>query len=118
MNLIFVSSPQTEFAHERRELCYFVLTDPYLKQFFDVFLFEDLPANQRDPKRITEGRCRSARFTSDCLVRHTAHPTAKESPPPSGSMTFDTFGSLEELKLKVMQSLLCWQQDHNRRPLP
>ena len=27
MKLIFVSSPQTEFARERKELCYFVLTN-------------------------------------------------------------------------------------------
>jgi ATP-dependent DNA helicase RecG len=31
-------------------------------------------------------------------------------------VTYDTFGSLEELKRKVMQSLLYWQQDQNRRP--
>ena len=50
MNLIFISSPQSEFAKERKELCYFVLTDPYLKQYFDVFLFENLPANQQNPQ--------------------------------------------------------------------
>ena len=50
MNLIFVSSPQSELKYYRRELCYFILTDPYLKQYFDVFLFENLPANQRNPE--------------------------------------------------------------------
>jgi predicted HTH transcriptional regulator len=29
-----------------------VLTDPYLKQYFDVFLFEILPANQQNPQRF------------------------------------------------------------------
>lgn len=50
MNLIFVSSPQSEFRRIRKELCYFILTDPYLKQYFDVFLFENLPANQQNPE--------------------------------------------------------------------
>ena len=52
MKLIFVSSPQNEFANVRRELCYFILTDPYLKQYFDVFLFENLPANERNPQNV------------------------------------------------------------------
>jgi ATP-dependent DNA helicase RecG len=46
---IFVSSPQTEFASVRRDLCYFILTDPYLKEYFDVFLFENLPASAQSP---------------------------------------------------------------------
>lgn len=48
MNLIFVSSPQIEFSRFRKDLCFFILTDPYLKQYFDVFLFENLPANQQN----------------------------------------------------------------------
>ncbi len=50
MNLIFVSSPQSEFEIERKEICYFILTDPYLKQYFDVFLFENLPACEQNPQ--------------------------------------------------------------------
>src|SRR3972149_1665279 len=50
MNLIFVSSPQKEFKHIRKKLCYFILTDLYLKQYFDVFLFENFPANKRNPR--------------------------------------------------------------------
>lgn len=50
MNLIFVSSPQTEFKRYRKELCYFIRTDPYLGEYFNVFLFENLPANERNPQ--------------------------------------------------------------------
>lgn len=50
MHLIFVSSPQTEFKHYRKELCYFIRTDPYLSAYFNIFLFENLPANERNPQ--------------------------------------------------------------------
>lgn len=41
---IFISSVQKELAAERRALKDFVLADPLLSRFFEVFLFEDLPA--------------------------------------------------------------------------
>jgi len=44
---IFVSSVQKEFAAERRAVRDFILHDPLLHRFFDVFLFEDVPASSR-----------------------------------------------------------------------
>ena len=44
---IFISSVQKEFATERRALKVFIHDDPLLRRFFDVFLFEDLPASSR-----------------------------------------------------------------------
>lgn len=44
---IFISSVQKELAAERRALKDFVHGDPLLRQFFEVFLFEDLPATDR-----------------------------------------------------------------------
>ena len=41
---IFVSSVQKELAEERRAVKAFVEGDALLRRFFDVFLFEDLPA--------------------------------------------------------------------------
>ena len=41
---IFISSVQKELAQERRAVKDFVRADPLLSRFFDVFLFEDLPA--------------------------------------------------------------------------
>jgi len=46
---VFVSSVQKEFAEERREISNYILNDPLLCRFFDVFLFEDLPASDRRP---------------------------------------------------------------------
>lgn len=43
--LIFVSSVQKELANERETIRDFVRGDALLGQYFDVFLFEDLPAN-------------------------------------------------------------------------
>jgi len=49
---IFVSSVQKELAAERRAIRDFVESDPLLRRFFAVFLFEDLPAADR---RADEG---------------------------------------------------------------
>lgn len=45
--LIFVSGVQKELAQERRALAAFVRGHPLLGRFFDVFLFEELPATDR-----------------------------------------------------------------------
>jgi len=44
---IFISSVQKELAAERRALADFIKGDPLLHRYFDVFLFEDLPATDR-----------------------------------------------------------------------
>ena len=44
---IFISSVQKELAAERRAIRDFVNHDPLLRRFFDVFLFEDVPASSR-----------------------------------------------------------------------
>jgi ATP-dependent DNA helicase RecG len=41
---IFISSVQKEFAKERKALRDYLRGDPLLRRFFDIFLFEDLPA--------------------------------------------------------------------------
>ena len=47
MHRIFISSVQKELAAERRALKDYVHGDPLLRRFFEVFLFEDLPAADR-----------------------------------------------------------------------
>jgi hypothetical protein len=44
---IFVSSVQKEFAEERKAIKAFVSGDSLLRRLFHVFLFEDLPAEDR-----------------------------------------------------------------------
>jgi len=44
---IFISSVQKEFSKERKALGDFLRGDPLLRRFFDVFLFEDVPAKDR-----------------------------------------------------------------------
>jgi predicted HTH transcriptional regulator len=46
---IFISSVQKEFADERRALFDYIRRDPLLRRFYDVLLFEDLPASGRRP---------------------------------------------------------------------
>jgi len=47
MQRIFISSVQKELAEERRALKAFIEGDALLRRFFEVFLFEDLPASDR-----------------------------------------------------------------------
>ena len=49
---IFVSSVQKEMAEERVAIAQFVRNDPLLKRFFDVFLFEELPASDRRADQV------------------------------------------------------------------
>lgn len=44
---IFISSVQKELQEERRVLKDYIQGDPLLRRFFDVFLFENLPASDR-----------------------------------------------------------------------
>jgi hypothetical protein len=57
---VFISSVQKELAEERRAIRDYLRGDPLLRRFFDVFLFEDLPASDRraDDVYLDEvGRC-------------------------------------------------------------
>ena len=49
---IFVSSVQKELAAERRAVRDFIEGDALLRRFFEVFLFEDLPASGRRPDEL------------------------------------------------------------------
>ena len=49
---IFVSSVQKEFAREREALRDYLCGDPLMRQFFDVFLFEDIPAADKRPDEL------------------------------------------------------------------
>lgn len=52
---IFVSSVQSEFASERATLRDYVRSDALLRRFFDVFLFEDIPASDHRPDQLYLG---------------------------------------------------------------
>ena len=57
---IFISSVQREFAREREQLRDYLRGDPLMRRFFDVLLFEDVPASDRRPDRVyldEVGRC-------------------------------------------------------------
>lgn len=51
-SVIFLSSVQKELQAERRALKAFVYGDPLLSQFFEVFLFEDIPASSQRADRV------------------------------------------------------------------
>ena len=49
---IFISSVQQEFSLERERLRDFLRGDPLMRRFFEVFLFEEVPASDRRPGRV------------------------------------------------------------------
>jgi predicted HTH transcriptional regulator len=48
---VFVSGVQRELKKERRAVKDFILGNPLLKEYFNVFLFEDLPAKSRSAQQ-------------------------------------------------------------------
>ena len=49
---IFVSSVQREFAKERKDLASYIRKDAILGKFFEVFLFEETPAQERTAQEV------------------------------------------------------------------
>jgi hypothetical protein len=49
---IFISSVQREFAEERWALSNYLSNDPLMSRFFQFFLFEDIPANNRKADKL------------------------------------------------------------------
>ncbi len=49
---IFISSVQKEFAKERKALRDYLRGDALMRRFFEVFLFEDVPAKDRRPDQL------------------------------------------------------------------
>lgn len=49
---IFVSSVQKEFEQDRLKLFEWITRDPFLGKFFEVFLFEKLPAMDNTPQQV------------------------------------------------------------------
>ena len=47
---IFISSVQSEFVEARRVLTNYLSADALFRRFFDVFIFENLPAKDQNPQ--------------------------------------------------------------------
>jgi len=67
--LIFISSVQKELAEERRAVRDFVRGDPLLRRFFDVFLFEDIPATDRRADEAIVNAVTHRDYTSNASVQ-------------------------------------------------
>jgi hypothetical protein len=57
---VFISSVQSEFTHERRELADYILKDSLLGRFFDVFIFEVLPASASTVSHVYQQELRDS----------------------------------------------------------
>lgn len=52
---IFISSVQQEFANERKALAEYIRTDALLGRFFNVFIFEEMPATSQSAVQVYLG---------------------------------------------------------------
>lgn len=52
---IFISSVQQEFAKERKALAEYIRTDALLGRFFEVFIFEEMPAKSQSAVQVYLG---------------------------------------------------------------
>lgn len=52
---IFISSVQQEFAKERKALAEYIRTDALLGRFFEVFIFEEIPAKSQSTSQVYLG---------------------------------------------------------------
>ena len=67
---IFISSVQREFAKERKALAEYVRKDAILGRFFDVFLFEEVPAQERKADGVYKGYIeKSGTGTGDMIAK-------------------------------------------------
>ncbi len=57
---IFISSVQQEFANERRALAEYIRTDALLGRFFEVFIFEEMPAKSQSAAQVYLGEVEQA----------------------------------------------------------
>ncbi|MBO5193329.1 MAG: DUF4062 domain-containing protein [Bacteroidales bacterium] len=57
---IFISSVQQEFAKERKDLAEYLRTDALLGRFFEVFIFEEMPAKSQSAAQVYLGEVEQA----------------------------------------------------------
>ena len=62
---IFISSVQREFAKERKALASYIRKDAILGKFFEVFLFEEVPAQERKADGV---------YLAEMYRRHKSYP--------------------------------------------
>jgi hypothetical protein len=58
--IVFISSVQKEFAEDRKKLADYLRSDALIGQFFEPFIFENLPADDQSPDHLyfdTVSRC-------------------------------------------------------------
>ena len=67
---IFISSVQREFAKERKNLASYIRQDAILGKFFDVFLFEEVPAQERKEMTLAKMYKRHKSYPANPLLAY------------------------------------------------
>lgn len=70
---VFISSVRREFAEERKSLCEYIRRDALLGDYFEPFVFEEIPANELSPREIYSDVVKQSMvlFVENRLTSHT-----------------------------------------------
>ena len=85
---IFISSVQREFAEERMALRDYLRGDPLMRRFFDVFLFENVPAADRRADDIYLDEVAAVTCSSDCSAMNTERKMQGDYRRPIGNLAW------------------------------
>jgi len=112
---IFISSVQKEFADERAALRDYLRGDALMRRFFEVFLFEDVPAADGARTTCTWTRSGAATCMSACSGTTTALRTPKVSPRRNESSTWRP--RKESIGSSMSRGPTIWPATRRCRPL-
>jgi len=94
---VFVSSVQKELASERRAVHDFVEGDALLSRFFEVFLFEDLPASGQRPDELYLAEIDQSAVYIGLFGNHYGHEDDSGVSPTEAEFDRATFAGKERL---------------------
>ena len=60
---VFISSVQTEFSQERQLVFDFIRNDELMGQYFEPFIFEQIAAQDKNPRQLIWTRLSHAKST-------------------------------------------------------
>ena len=102
--IVFVSSVQKELADERTALRDFITGNRLLARHFDVFLFEDLPAKDRQPDDLYLGRVDKCGIFLALFAREYGWEDPKDGVSPT-EREFDLATELSKHRLVFLKNL-------------
>ena len=85
---VFISSVQKEFAEERAALRDYLRGDPLMRRFFETFLFEEVPAEDRRADALYLAEVERCDFILACSATNTVRRMQKDFHRRTGNLSW------------------------------